>query len=65
MDFATIYIKEAHPTDGIVIDGASRVGSGWNMAQPTMMAERVAAAKQFRLALDGREGRPYGRQLSQ
>ena len=49
--FATVYIREAHPTDGIAIEGTSRIGSGWSLKQPRLLSERAVAARQLRDAL--------------
>ena len=38
-DFITIYIREAHPTDGWVLGGNKK-----NISQPKTMDERIAAA---------------------
>ena len=46
-----MYIKEAHPSDGIVISGDTKLGSGWSLAQPKEHAERLAAAREWRGAL--------------
>lgn len=52
IDFATVYIKEAHPTDGIDFSH-SEIASGWSLRQPQLMAERIDAATEFYRALGG------------
>ena len=52
-----VYIKEAHPSDGIAIAGETKLGSGWELKQQKTLAERLDSARKFHAALGAKS--PY------